>query len=97
MDNPEEQRAKQKRRNRALLIVLIGMVGLFYLQFRLVRMGFFRMSRHGKTVTIFGVLCILAGMTTLTAYAVPLYELFCKVTGYGGTTQVAVGAAKSYS
>jgi len=31
------------------------------------------MSRHGKTVTIFGVLCILAGMTTLTAYAVPLY------------------------
>ena len=53
------------------------------------------MSRHGKTVTIFGVLCILAGMTTLTAYAVPLYELFCKVTGYGGTTQVAVGPAKS--
>jgi len=53
------------------------------------------MSRHGKTVTIFGVLCILAGMTTLTAYAVPLYELFCKVTGYGGTTQVAAGAAKS--
>jgi cytochrome c oxidase assembly protein subunit 11 len=53
------------------------------------------MSRHGKTVTIFGVLCILAGMTTLTAYAVPLYELFCKVTGYGGTTQFAEGAAKS--
>ena len=53
------------------------------------------MSRHGKTVTIFGVLCILAGMTTLTAYAVPLYELFCKVTGYGGTTQVAAGPARS--
>lgn len=25
--------------------------------------------------------------------AVPLYSLFCKVTGYGGTTQVAVGEA----
>jgi len=25
--------------------------------------------------------------------AVPLYNLFCKVTGYGGTTQVAVGEA----
>lgn len=25
--------------------------------------------------------------------AVPLYDLFCKVTGYGGTTQVAVGEA----
>jgi cytochrome c oxidase assembly protein subunit 11 len=24
--------------------------------------------------------------------AVPLYDLFCKVTGYGGTTQVAAGA-----
>ncbi|MGB0574581.1 MAG: cytochrome c oxidase assembly protein [Alphaproteobacteria bacterium] len=53
------------------------------------------MSRYGRTVTLFGVLCILAGMTTLTAYAVPLYELFCKLTGYGGTTQVADGPAKS--
>lgn len=25
--------------------------------------------------------------------AVPLYDLFCRVTGYGGTTQVAVGEA----
>jgi hypothetical protein len=38
VDNPEEQRAKQKRRNRALLIVLIGMVGLFY-AISIVRMG----------------------------------------------------------
>ena len=52
------------------------------------------MSRYGKTYTIFGVICILGAMTTLTAYAVPLYELFCKVTGYGGTTQIATGSAK---
>ena len=52
------------------------------------------MSRYGKTYTIFGVSCILGAMTTLTAYAVPLYELFCKVTGYGGTTQIAKGSAK---
>ena len=52
------------------------------------------MSRYGKTYTIFGVICILGAMTTLTAYAVPLYELFCKVTGYGGTTQIAKGSAK---
>ena len=25
--------------------------------------------------------------------AVPLYDIFCKITGYGGTTQVAVGEA----
>ena len=52
------------------------------------------MSRYGKTYTIFGVICILGAMTTLTAYAVPLYELFCKVTGYGGTRQIATGSAK---
>jgi cytochrome c oxidase assembly protein subunit 11 len=28
-------------------------------------------------------------MTLLVVYAVPLYELFCRITGYGGTTQQA--------
>lgn len=32
---------------------------------------------------------VVGGMTGLTAAAVPLYDLFCKVTGYGGTTQKA--------
>jgi len=40
VDNPDELRAKRKRLNRALLLVLVGMVGLFYLV-SLVRMGFF--------------------------------------------------------
>lgn len=44
-----------------------------------------------KTLTLFGLLCMLGGMVTLVAYSVPLYELFCRVTGYGGTTQVADG------
>ena len=26
--------------------------------------------------------------------AVPLYDLFCRVTGYGGTTGVAAGAGR---
>lgn len=34
----------------------------------------------------------VAGMTGLAFAAVPLYEAFCKVTGYGGTTQVAEAA-----
>lgn len=46
-----------------------------------------------KSLTLFGLLCLLGAMTTLTAYAVPLYELFCRVTGYGGTTQVADGTS----
>lgn len=32
---------------------------------------------------------IIAGMAGLTAAAVPLYNWFCRVTGYGGTTSVA--------
>jgi len=35
----------------------------------------------------------VAAMTGLAFAAVPLYEAFCKVTGYGGTTQVASAAA----
>ncbi|WP_207478044.1 cytochrome c oxidase assembly protein [Arenibaculum pallidiluteum] len=32
---------------------------------------------------------LVAGMVGLSFASVPLYNLFCKVTGYGGTTQVA--------
>jgi cytochrome c oxidase assembly protein subunit 11 len=32
---------------------------------------------------------VVAGMVGLSFAAVPLYSLFCQVTGYGGTTQVA--------
>ena len=35
---------------------------------------------------------VLAAMGTLTAYAPTLYDLFCRVTGIGGTTQVAASA-----
>jgi len=40
-----------------------------------------------RTLAILGIL--VAGMVGLSYASVPLYELFCKVTGYGGTTQVA--------
>lgn len=33
---------------------------------------------------------LVVGMVGLSFAAVPLYDLFCRVTGYGGTTQVAV-------
>lgn len=49
--------------------------------------------RRGKVLTVVGLLALVGGMGTLTAYAVPLYQLFCRVTGYGGTTQVATGPA----
>lgn len=43
----------------------------------------------GKTVTVVVLVGVIAGMLGLTAAAVPLYRLFCQVTGYGGTTQRA--------
>lgn len=35
---------------------------------------------------------IVAGMVGLSYASVPLYQLFCQVTGYGGTTQVSAAA-----
>ena len=38
---------------------------------------------------------VIVGMLGLTAAAVPLYDLFCRVTGFGGTTQVAEAAPET--
>jgi cytochrome c oxidase assembly protein subunit 11 len=46
-------------------------------------------ARYGKTATVVLASGLIAGMLGLTAAAVPLYRLFCQVTGYGGTTQRA--------
>lgn len=40
-------------------------------------------------IAVGGVLLVLAGMSGLTAYSSTLYEMFCRVTGYGGTTRQA--------
>jgi cytochrome c oxidase assembly protein subunit 11 len=40
---------------------------------------------------------VVAGMVGLTAASVPLYNLFCQVTGYGGTTQRAEAAPGAVS
>lgn len=39
--------------------------------------------------TMLAVTGIVCGMVGLAYASVPLYDLFCRVTGYGGTTQVA--------
>jgi cytochrome c oxidase assembly protein subunit 11 len=43
--------------------------------------------RNKRTAVVLGGL--VAGMVGLAFASVPLYQLFCQVTGYGGTTQVA--------
>ena len=55
-----------------------------------------RQSSHARTVV--PLLAVLVAMSGLVYYSVPLYRLFCQVTGYGGTTQqakVAPGAVSA--
>lgn len=40
----------------------------------------------------FSLLLVAGGMVGMAYAAVPLYDLFCRVTGYGGTTNVAEAA-----
>ncbi len=45
-----------------------------------------------KRTSVIAIGFVLTCMVALTVSAVPLYRLFCQVTGYGGTTQVAAAA-----
>lgn len=54
-------------------------------------------ARRRKTLTVVALVGVLAGMGGLTAAAVPLYRLFCQVTGFGGTTQTSVETPRSVS
>jgi cytochrome c oxidase assembly protein subunit 11 len=47
-------------------------------------------KRLRRTAFIAGA--VVAGMTGMAFAAVPIYDAFCKVTGYGGTTQEAAAA-----
>lgn len=47
------------------------------------------MARNGPRKTVFQLVAVVVTMGTLAWAAVPLYDLFCRVTGYGGRTVVA--------
>ena len=51
-------------------------------------------DRRNKRTAIFAF-TVVAGMVGLAYASVPLYDLFCRVTGFGGTTQVATEAASN--
>lgn len=46
-----------------------------------------------QRLTAAACVVFLSAMIGMSYAAVPLYELFCKVTGYGGTTQIAESGA----
>ncbi|WP_026363238.1 cytochrome c oxidase assembly protein [Methylopila sp. M107] len=49
-----------------------------------------RPPRHGRLA--FGCVALVAAMIGASYAAVPLYDMFCRATGYGGTTQVATSS-----
>jgi cytochrome c oxidase assembly protein subunit 11 len=52
--------------------------------------GFTRSRRSGTTVALLAA--VVGGMVGLSFASVPLYRLFCRATGFGGTTQRAAAA-----
>lgn len=51
-------------------------------------------ARSNRRVAL-GLGAVVALMVGASFAAVPLYDLFCRVTGYGGTTSVAAGPAEA--
>ena len=50
-----------------------------------------------KSITVAALTGLLVGMAGLSYAAVPLYRMFCQITGYGGTTQVATAVPDAIS
>ena len=50
-----------------------------------------------KNLTPLVLIVIFVFMLGLSYAAVPLYDLFCRVTGFGGTTQISNNAPKIVS
>lgn len=51
------------------------------------------MARNGNRRVVLTCLAMLGFMGTITALSPTLYQIFCQVTGYGGTTQRATAAS----
>ena len=51
------------------------------------------MTKLPHTRTVVKLVSVVLGMGALAWASVPLYDLFCRVTGYGGTTQEASAAS----
>ena len=50
---------------------------------------------NSNTKLALALIAVFLGMVFLTAASVPIYKVFCRVTGYGGTTKVALSSSQS--
>jgi cytochrome c oxidase assembly protein subunit 11 len=53
-----------------------------------------RMTLRPHRRTVIALVGIAGGMAAMAWAAVPLYDLFCRVTGYGGTPRIAAAGAE---
>jgi cytochrome c oxidase assembly protein subunit 11 len=49
----------------------------------------FNKEKTSSNIVALSIILLIFGMVMLTIASVPLYNLFCKATGYGGTTRYA--------
>ncbi len=54
-------------------------------------------NRSKNKKTAFAVMVVVIGMSSLAYFSAPLYDYFCRVTGFGGTTQVAITGPAEHS
>jgi cytochrome c oxidase assembly protein subunit 11 len=50
-------------------------------------------SRHRNGIFAFVLVAVIFGMVGMSFAAIPLYRMFCSVTGYGGTPQIGLAAS----
>ena len=51
-------------------------------------------ERRRRFATVSGLVSVVVLMVGLAYASVPLYDLFCRVTGFGGTTQISKNPPK---
>lgn len=78
---------KTKKKNYITLGILVSvMIFLFFLTIYQIGVSLKQVSKTFKINPKYLVI-LVAGMIGLSFASVPLYDLFCRVTGFGGTTQ----------
>ena len=103
-----EDLARRRRRSIAMAVVLVVLIGLFFSPPWCAWAATLLNGRcdHGapvqpnanknRRVAVMAA-SVVIGMVGLAYASVPLYRLFCQVTGFGGTTQVAASAPATIS
>ena len=83
-DRPNDEDRRRKRRNWALLAVLVAFVVLVYFVSTRTHGDEHAMRPVRNNARVGLLLCsLVVAMVAMSFAAVPLYRLFCQVTGYG--------------